>query len=137
MGLAGGCGTVCMMKRPANHRARSVKVFAVVAGAFVIAVAIGFWSLPPICHHPVGDPMRLDAASLASAAMLYLRENGAENCPTAADLKRELFLDRARNTDDAWGTPFRIECEGEGAVVVSAGPDLVFDTEDDFEASKY
>ena len=126
-----------MTKRPANHRARSVKVFAVVAGAFVIAVAIGFWSLPPICHHPVGDPMRLDAASLASAAMLYLRENGAENCPTTEELKRELFLDRARNTDDAWGTAFRIECEAERAVVVSAGPDLVFDTEDDFEASKY
>lgn len=103
----------------------------------MIAVAIGFWSLPRICRHPVGDPVRLDAATLASAAMLYLRENGTEICPTAGDLKREIFLDRARNTDDAWGTPFRIECEGEGAVVVSAGPDLVFDTEDDFEASKY
>jgi hypothetical protein len=132
MGLAGGCGTVCMTKRPAHHRARSLQVLAAVAGAFVIAVAIGFWSLQPICCHPVGDPMRLDAASLASAAMLYLRENGAENCPTTEELKRELFLDRARNTDDVWGTAFRIECEAERAVVVSAGPDLVFDTEDDF-----
>jgi hypothetical protein len=69
--------------------------------------------------------------------MLYLRENGTESCPTPGDLKRQLFLDRAKNTDDAWGTPFRIECEAKQAVVVSAGPDLVFDTEDDFEASKF
>jgi hypothetical protein len=29
--------------------------------------------------------------------------------------------------------PFRIECKDHEAFVVSAGPDLAFDTEDDFE----
>ena len=116
---------------------RAVYVLAAVAAAFVITVAVSFWSLPPICHHPVGDPTRLNAASLKSATMLYLRDMGAESCPTAEDLKRERFLHPAANTDDVWGTPFRIECKNHEAVVVSAGPDLAFDAEDDFEASKF
>ena len=81
--------------------------------------------------------MRNDATSLATAAMLYLAGNETGGCPAVEELKRELFLDRSARTSDVWGTQFRIECEGNQAVVVSAGPDLAFDTEDDFEASKY
>jgi len=68
--------------------------------------------------------------------MLYLADNGSESCPTGEELKRERFLNPAAYTDDVWGTPFRIECNGGEAVVVSAGPDLAFDTDDDFEASR-
>jgi hypothetical protein len=125
------------MKRRRKAGVRVVSVFGAVVGIFVIVAAVGLWSLPPICHHPVGDPMRLDAASLKSAAMLYLGENGTGSCPTADDLRRELFFDGASGTDDIWGTGFRIECEADQAWVISAGPDLAFDTEDDFKASGF
>lgn len=104
---------------------------------FVIAAAVRLCAPPVICVRPVGHPMRDDGTALASAAMLYLMENEAGRCPTIEELKRELFLERSARTNDVWGTQFRIECEGNQAVVVSAGPDLVFDTEDDFEASKH
>jgi len=101
----------------------------------VIVAAVRFWA-PVVCRHPAGDPMGTSAAALASATMLYLADNGSESCPTGEELKRERFLNPAAYTDDVWGTPFRIECNGGEAVVVSAGPDLAFDTDDDFEASR-
>lgn len=106
---------------------------AAVAAAFGIAVAVGVWFLPTVCDHPVRNSMQSDAASLKTAAMLYLRENGSERCPTAEEVKRERFLSPTVNTADVWQTTFRIECNASEAVVVSAGPDLAFDTEDDFE----
>lgn len=125
------------MERRRKAGLRVVYVFGAVVGIFVIVAAVGLWSRPPICHYPVCDPMRLDAARLKSAAILYLGESGSERCPTADDLRRELFFDGASGTDDVWGTALRIECEAEQAWVVSAGPDLVFDTEDDFDASRF
>jgi len=125
------------MERRRKAGLRVVYVFGAVVGIFVLVAAVCLWSLPRICDYPFGDPMRFDAASLKSAAMLYLRENGTGSCPTADDLRRELFFDGASGTDDVWGTAFRIECEADQAWVVSAGPDLAFDTEDDFDASRF
>ena len=124
------------MERRRKVGLRVVYVLGAVAGAYAIAAAVGLWPPAAICRHPAHSPMHSDATSLAMAAMLYLRENGSGSCPTAEELKRERFLDRAKNTDDIWGTSFRIECDANQAAVVSAGPDLAFDTEDDFEASK-
>lgn len=36
---------------------------------------------------------------------------------------------------DPWGTPFRIHCAADELVVISAGPDLAFGTEDDIDAA--
>ena len=76
-------------------------------------------------------PERSGPASLVSAATLFRASYGFENCPRVEDLRRDRFVSEDRSTEDSWGTPYRIVCEPESTVVVSAGPDLAFDTEDD------
>jgi prepilin-type N-terminal cleavage/methylation domain-containing protein len=71
-----------------------------------------------------------DAQGLRSAVMLYVADN-PRACPTVEDLVSERYLDGSRRTTDAWDTPFQISCEDGDIAVVSAGPDLQFNTEDD------
>jgi len=79
-------------------------------------------------------PERSGLASLVSVATLFRRSYGFKSCPTVEDLRHDRFLSEDRITEDAWGTPYRIVCEPESTVVVSAGPDLAFDTEDDIHS---
>jgi len=71
-----------------------------------------------------------DAQALRSAIMLYVADN-PRGCPTVEDLVSERYLDGTKRTADAWDTEFQMTCEGGDIAVVSAGPDLEFNTEDD------
>ena len=71
-----------------------------------------------------------DAQALRSAVMLYVADN-PRGCPTVEDLVSERYLDGSKRTADAWDTEFQVTCEGGDIIVVSAGPDLEFNTEDD------
>ena len=119
-------------QRTAPIRVASLLLLA----AIVIAVAaVSRSCLPTVCYHPAPNS-RTDAQALASAARLYLTDQEPpKSCPKAEDLKRELYLDGSRGTTDAWGTPFRIACSGGDVAVISAGPDLMFGTDDDIDAS--
>jgi len=71
-----------------------------------------------------------DAQALRSAVMLYVVDN-PRGCPTVEDLVSERYLDGSKRTADAWDTEFQVTCEDGDIFVVSAGPDLEFNTEDD------
>jgi type II secretory pathway pseudopilin PulG len=71
-----------------------------------------------------------DAQALRSAVMLYVADN-PRGCPTVEDLVSERYLDGSKRTADAWDTEFQVTCEDGDVVVISAGPDLEFNTEDD------
>jgi type II secretory pathway pseudopilin PulG len=71
-----------------------------------------------------------DAQALRSAVMLYVADN-PRGCPTVEDLVSERYLDGSKRTADAWDTDFQVTCEDGDVVVISAGPDLEFNTEDD------
>ncbi|MDH3199976.1 MAG: prepilin-type N-terminal cleavage/methylation domain-containing protein [Myxococcales bacterium] len=73
---------------------------------------------------------KADAQALRSAVMLYVADN-PRGCPTVEELVSERYLDGSKRTTDAWDTEFQITCEGGDVGVVSAGPDLQFNTEDD------
>lgn len=75
---------------------------------------------------------KTDAQALRSAVTLYIADNPRE-CPTVEDLVNEKYLDRSKRTTDAWETEFQISCEEGDVIVVSAGPDLQFETEDDIQ----
>jgi len=75
---------------------------------------------------------KTDAQSLRSAVMLYIADN-PRACPTVEDLVSERYLDSSRRTADAWDVPFQITCESGEITVLSAGPDLEFNTEDDIQ----
>jgi type II secretory pathway pseudopilin PulG len=71
-----------------------------------------------------------DAQALRSAVMLYVADN-PRGCPTVEDLVSERYLDGSKRTADAWDTEFQVTCEDGDVTVISAGPDLEFNTEDD------
>jgi general secretion pathway protein G len=79
---------------------------------------------------------KTDAASLASVAEAFVITHGDQNCPTPEELSRDGLLSHRSNTDDPWGTPYRVRCEPSYAVATSAGPDRAFDTDDDIHSDE-
>jgi len=100
-----------------------VMILALIGGGVAVA-------LVPQLERARIDSTKTDAQSLRSAVMLYVADNPRE-CPTVEELVSERYLDGSRRTTDAWDTPFQISCEDGEVSVISAGPDLEFNTEDD------
>lgn len=100
-----------------------ITIFAMMAGGVAVA-------LLPQLEKARLKTTKTDAQGLRSAVMLYVADN-PRGCPTVEDLVNERYLDATRRTTDAWDTPFQITCEDGDISVVSAGPDLQFNTEDD------
>ena len=100
-----------------------ITIFAMIAGGVAVAL------LPRLEEARIKST-KTDAQALRSAVMLYVADN-PRGCPTVEDLVNERYLDGSRRTADAWDTDFQISCEDGDIVVVSAGPDLEFNTEDD------
>ena len=100
-----------------------ITIFAMIAGGVAVAL------LPRLEEARIKST-KTDAQALRSAVMLYVADN-PRGCPTVDDLVSERYLDGSRRTADAWDTDFQISCEDGDIAVVSAGPDLEFNTEDD------
>ncbi|MGB5365337.1 MAG: prepilin-type N-terminal cleavage/methylation domain-containing protein [Polyangiales bacterium] len=100
-----------------------ITIFAMMAGGVAVA-------LLPQLEKARLKTTKTDAQGLRSAVMLYVADN-PRGCPTVEDLVNERYLDGTRRTTDAWDSPFQISCEDGDVAVVSAGPDLQFNTEDD------
>lgn len=102
-----------------------ITIFAMIAGGVAVAL------LPRLEEARIKST-KTDAQALRSAVMLYVADN-PRGCPTVEDLVTERYLDSSRRTADAWDTPFQISCEDGDIIVISAGPDLEFNTEDDIQ----
>ncbi len=100
-----------------------ITIFAMIAGGVAVAL------LPRLEEARIKST-KTDAQALRSAVMLYVADN-PRSCPTVEDLVSERYLDGSRRTTDAWDTEFQITCEEGDIGVISAGPDLEFNTEDD------
>jgi general secretion pathway protein G len=100
-----------------------ITIFAMIAGGVAVAL------LPRLEEARIKST-KTDAQALRSAVMLYVADN-PRGCPTVEDLVNERYLDGSRRTADAWDTDFQITCEDGDIQVISAGPDLEFNTEDD------
>ena len=91
----------------------------------------GWLTVLPGCRYPMSEQARTDAMAVRSAAELYLAQDPGAPCPWMEDLVRERILSSSTRTEDPWGMPFRITCDGDEITVVSSGPDRRLDTEDD------
>jgi general secretion pathway protein G len=107
-----------------------IEVMVVMVIMALVATAAGFAIVPQITKARVKQTSA-DAKAVASAAELYLTEN--DECPDVSKLVSEKILDKNKNTKDAWGNEFTIECNEDGATVKSAGPDEQQGTEDDIQ----
>jgi hypothetical protein len=65
-----------------------------------------------------------------------LASRGSEECPTPDEMQRDGFLSSRSKTEDPWGTPYRIQCEPDYAIAISAGRDGIFDTGDDIKSDE-
>ena len=96
------------------------------AGAFGLALLAPRGCARPLPH---GTRARYLAAEAASA--VQISRITERRCPTRDQLVGRHYVD-ARSLVDPWGTSMTIRCTPGGSVVVrSAGPDLLFDTNDD------
>lgn len=122
-----------LQQRLARRRRREgmtlIEIMIVVAILAMIAGGVAVALLPQLERAQI-KTTATDAQGLRSAVMLYVADN-PRGCPTVEDLVSERYLDGTRRTTDAWETPFQIGCEDGEISVISAGPDLEFNTEDD------
>ena len=77
---------------------------------------------------------KINAAALATAAEAFIISHRSEECPTPEEMQRDGVLNSRSKTEDPWGTPYRIVCETDSAIAISAGRDRTFDTSDDVKS---
>jgi type II secretory pathway pseudopilin PulG len=105
-----------------------VEIMAVLVIIALVAGGVGFAVLPQIQKAKIRST-RNDAKAVTSAAVLYMSDHN--ECPSVQDLLTDKILDKNKNTKDAWDNEFAIECDEDGPVAKSAGPDKQAGTEDD------
>lgn len=72
-----------------------------------------------------------NARSLMQIAEGYRLTENTQECPSVDQLKSQRLISRGSKNLDAWGQAFKIECQDDEVVVVSAGKDKAFGTPDD------
>jgi general secretion pathway protein G len=119
-------------QRKARRRRREavtlVEVMAVLVIMGLVATMVGVAILPMIEKARV-KTAKSDAQSIAAAATMFMADNGG--CPTVEQLVADKILDKNKNTKDPWGHEYLIECDQDGPVAKSAGPDGQMGSEDD------
>lgn len=108
-----------------------IEVMIVMVIMALMAAGAGFMILPSLKRAQIKQT-GTDAKTIASAAEMYMAE-GSGDCPTIQQLVDEKILSGKKNTQDSWDNDFQIECDEDGPIVRSAGPDEQFGTEDDIE----
>jgi len=125
-------------RRNARARARArkreamtlIEIMVVMVIMALVATAAGFAIVPQITKARIKQSSA-DAKAVSAGAELWLTEH--DECPSIDELLGEKILDKNKNTKDAWGNAFTIECNEDGATVRSAGPDEQMGTEDDIQ----
>ncbi len=107
-----------------------IEIMIVMVIMALVATAASFAIIPAMNKARVKQAST-DAKLIASAADLYIAEEGG--CPTVDELVSSKILNKRTNTLDSWGNDFNIECDEDGAMVSSAGPDEQMGTDDDIE----
>lgn len=125
--------------RPRNRRARKrraqsgmtlIEIMIVMVIMALIAAGAGFAIVPQLTKAKVKSTQQ-DAKAIAAAAEMYLAEN--TGCPNVDKLVEAKILNKKNHTKDAWDNDFTIECDEDGPVVRSAGPDGQMGNDDDIE----
>ena len=122
--------------RPSSKRRRRragmtlVEIMIVMVIMALVTAAASFAILPRLKEARIKSTQQ-DAKKIASAAEMYLAEN--TECPTVEKLVEVKILSSKSRTTDAWDNSYTIECDEDGAIVRSGGPDGQMGTDDDIE----
>lgn len=95
-----------------------VEIMIVVIIMALIATGVAVAVLPQL-DTAKEETTRTRAATLRSAATLYLSQSPGGDCPTVDELQDEGFIQSGTETTDGWDNEFDIRCEGHDVLVVS------------------
>jgi general secretion pathway protein G len=123
------------VRRARKRRARQagmtlIEIMIVMVIMALIAAGAGFAIVPQLTKAKIKSTQQ-DAKSIGAAAEMYMAEN--KDCPTVQKLVDHKILNKKNHTKDAWDNDFTIECDEDGPVVRSAGPDGQMGNDDDIE----
>jgi general secretion pathway protein G len=107
-----------------------IEIMIVMVIMALVAAGAGFAIVPQLQKAKIKSTKQ-DSMAIGSAAEMYMAEN--KDCPTVQKLLDERILNKKNHTKDAWDNDFSIECDDDGAVVKSGGPDGQMGTDDDIE----
>lgn len=107
-----------------------VEIMIVVVIMALIATGVGVTVIPKILTAKQ-ETTRTRAATIESAAEMWMAEQVRGGCPSVDDLVETKNLKSTGDRTDGWGNDFQINCEGGEIFVRSAGEDGEFGTEDD------
>lgn len=121
--------------RPRLARQRGLTLFEVLITVAIVAmvsaaVAVGVSHYMDTSNHNLTET---NARTLMNLAEGYRITENSDTCPNVEEMQAKRMISRGSKTTDAWGKPFRIRCEGDDVVVISAGKDKLFGTEDDIK----
>jgi len=122
------------LKRKRRARARSgmtlIEIMIVMVIMALIAAGAGFAIVPQLTKAKIKSTQQ-DAKAISAAAEMYMAEE--KGCPNVEKLVEMKILNKKNHTKDAWDNDFTIECDEDGPVVRSAGPDGQMGNDDDIE----
>lgn len=107
-----------------------IEIMIVMVIMALVATAAGFAIIPQLNKAKIKQSST-DAKAVAAASEMYMAEH--DDCPSMDQLLSEKIMAKDKNTKDAWGNDFSIECDDDGATVRSAGPDEQMGSEDDIQ----
>lgn len=124
-------------RSPTRSRSRGVTPIAAALLVFALGVGVSsvWWLQSASAASEQEMSSRTDATEIHNAAKSY-RAQHAEGCPTLSLLQEEHLLNRAARADDAWGNRFRVRCDDDGLVVISAGRDGKPNSADDIRVPR-
>jgi type II secretory pathway pseudopilin PulG len=95
-----------------------VEIMIVVIIMALIATGVAVAVLPQL-ESAKEDTTRTRAATIRSAATLYIAQSPGSDCPSVDELEEEGYLQDGTDTTDGWGNEYTIQCEGGDVTVVS------------------
>jgi general secretion pathway protein G len=117
-------------KRHAQAGMTLIEIMIVMVIMALIAAGAGFAIVPQLNKARIKNT-QADAKAIGQAAIMYMTDN--KDCPSVQKLVDAKILDRKKRTKDAWDNEYTIECDEDGPVVRSAGPDGQMGNDDDIE----
>jgi general secretion pathway protein G len=107
-----------------------IEIMIVMVIMALIAAGAGFAIVPQLTKAKIKSTQQ-DAKAIGAAAEMYMAEE--KGCPNVDKLVEMKILNKKNHTKDAWDNDFAIECDEDGPVVRSAGPDGQMGNDDDIE----
>ena len=121
-------------RRAASPGMTLVEIMIVVVIMALIATGVAFAVIPMLSEARVTQTST-DMRVIHGAVTLYMVHHGS--CPESVQaLVEDGRLSGSARTTDAWNHEFQISCDGPEPVVISAGPDGQFGTEDDIRTDQ-